>query len=539
MSEYIETSKMPMGWGLPTQSKEEIKNNEKIAFGKLARAMPERVLRAPAKDIKNMEIVGKILDLQKQDGIEEGFSFLHLERALFGKNHKFKAQIAGSCHPADTMVRMSDGSEKAIQDIKIGDWVVGHSGQKRQVLNTFERQYSGDVHTLDVFGHPFKLQATSEHPIATVPWSGWRYDQSTADLENLNWTRADELSEGQDRLLVAEPKFQETTDIKKIDLLELLGEGFDTVEQVKAGNMTGETKVETKTAKRHKYGIARKLVSKLITKVTDLTVYDIEVEEDHSFIANGLIVHNCVASGGRIVDTYRMLTEVFIFNEAQDLMGNEFQGVMSYQPFAPFSYRLGRSIAGINGGSASGRDDGSLCAPHFQGKLQTGFLPCSARGLESDFYPEPQKVSTYREWGANDRLVDQFKDQVTAKLVETEKIQNASDLSVVLIQHLKPLQICSMWAFEAGQKHPSWTDGGQPVTIYKRSRQEWAHNMSIVGVVKVAGNWYTIIKNTWGDMHSGRDWFPIPLELMDRWLADAESQTVGNIDFLNPHTSAI
>jgi hypothetical protein len=237
------------------------------------------------------------------------------------------------------------------------------------------------------------------------------------------------------------------------------------------------------------------------------------------------LIGSCVASGGMRVDTHRMLAEVFVYNEYQGLLGHEFSGVDSFVPFAPFNYRAGRKFAGINGNS-----DGSLCAPHIRGKVEYGFLPCSTNGLDSDDYPEPQRQSDYRRWGASDSLLNKFKSDTIAKLLETEKVTNANDAQELMTDHLKPMQICSMWAFEPDSKHRNWNWDG-PVTIYRRSRQQWAHNMSISGIVEVDGDWFAIILNSWGNMHSGRQWFPIPLELLDDWLRSAEVQTTGDIEF--------
>ena len=240
------------------------------------------------------------------------------------------------------------------------------------------------------------------------------------------------------------------------------------------------------------------------------------------------LIGSCVASGGRIVDTGRMLAETFIFNESQDIMGSKFQGPESFQPFAPFNYRSGRKLGGINGGSASGRDDGSFCAPHYQGKIQDGFLPCSVvPSSHTDAWPEPQNHATYRKWGADDQYLNMYRDKVVGKLEETEKVSDINDLKTLLVDHLKPMQVCSLWAFESS--NDIIDIGGQRTPIYRRSNQQWAHNMSIVGCVASDGKWFVKIQNTWGKMHSGNDWFLIPIDLMARWCRDAEIQTTGNI----------
>jgi predicted Ser/Thr protein kinase/intein/homing endonuclease len=51
-------------------------------------------------------------------------------------------------------------------------------------------------------------------------------------------------------------------------------------------------------SKRTEFGYARKVKSIQFSEVVNLEVFDIEVEEDHSFLANDIVVHNCVGSRG-------------------------------------------------------------------------------------------------------------------------------------------------------------------------------------------------------------------------------------------------
>jgi hypothetical protein len=49
---------------------------------------------------------------------------------------------------------------------------------------------------------------------------------------------------------------------------------------------------------RTDFGYARRIKSIDVNEVVDLPVYDFEVEEDHSFLAKDIAVHNCVANRG-------------------------------------------------------------------------------------------------------------------------------------------------------------------------------------------------------------------------------------------------
>ena len=240
------------------------------------------------------------------------------------------------------------------------------------------------------------------------------------------------------------------------------------------------------------------------------------------------LIGSCVASGDKETTAARMLAEVFLFQEMETLPGAETRTTDNLSFFAPFNYRAGRKLAGINGNG-----DGSLCLPHIRGKMQYGHLPCNAYGLASDDFPEPQNQSTYRAWGATDKYLNEFSDAAGKyKLLESEKVRNPDELWTLTVEHYKPANICSMWAFKRGPQHPTWkTRDGKPINIWVRdTRNEWAHNMSRIGYVMVGGRKYGIVKNTWGQFHDGRSWFVIDEDTDEAWLRQAECQTVGNID---------
>lgn len=240
------------------------------------------------------------------------------------------------------------------------------------------------------------------------------------------------------------------------------------------------------------------------------------------------LIGSCVASGDKETTAARMLAEVFLFQEAESLPGAFTSTTDNVSFFAPFSYRAGRKLAGINGNG-----DGSLCLPHIRGKMQYGHLPCSTKGIASDDFPEPQNQSTYRAWGATDKFLNEFAGEAGKyKLLESERVRTPDEMWTLHVEHHKPANICSMWAFKRGPKHPTWkTRDGQPVYIWVRdTRQEWAHNMSRMGYVRVGNERFAIVKNTWGPFHDGRSWFVIDDQTDEAWLRQAECQTVGNID---------
>jgi hypothetical protein len=99
------------------------------------------------------------------------------------------------CFPAGVPVRMVEGNEKPIEQVRVGDWVVSHTASIRQVLQTTQRHYTGDLITLHVRGFPFPLELTADHPVA-VARKPRRHQPG-----GLAWVPAARLKES-DRLLV-------------------------------------------------------------------------------------------------------------------------------------------------------------------------------------------------------------------------------------------------------------------------------------------------------------------------------------------------
>jgi hypothetical protein len=237
------------------------------------------------------------------------------------------------------------------------------------------------------------------------------------------------------------------------------------------------------------------------------------------------IIGSCVASGDQRTTAYRMAAEVFLLNDPEELPGTKLAGRESLAFFAPFNYRAGRREAGING-----RSDGSLCLPHIRGKMKFGHLPCNTPGLQSDAFPEPQRGDTYKDWGANNTLMDQFLEPAAKfKLLESEPVGTVDAVHELICTHFKPSNICSMWGFKSTNKKLGLDAEGNPVYQWTRSGT-WAHNMSVIGHQKFNGTWYVIIENSWENFHNGGKTFAVEVNEMARWLRDAQCQSVGEID---------
>lgn len=137
-------------------------------------------------------------------------------------------QVTGSCFPAGTPVRMGDGTEKRIEEVREGETVIGHSGAPRKVLRRFNRQYTGDLYTYQAAGTGFKISLTADHEVRVIrPGDGWR------ERTGPQWIRADELTT-EDRVLVQHHR-KEVEEIVEIDAAAIIGEDAIDMTDLMAG----------------------------------------------------------------------------------------------------------------------------------------------------------------------------------------------------------------------------------------------------------------------------------------------------------------
>ena len=151
-------------------------------------------------------------------------------------------QTIGDCFVKDTLVTMSDGTKKPIQDIVEGEYVVSHLGNIRRVNRTIKKSYSGSLITTTCTGYAVPITSTPDHRFLT---------------EKASWTAIADLDTA---LIVPMYKLP-----KKRHIFDLTA------------------------------GLSFKIKHKATTKVANTFVYCLEVDRDNSFLANGYAVHNCVS----------------------------------------------------------------------------------------------------------------------------------------------------------------------------------------------------------------------------------------------------
>ena len=73
----------------------------------------------------------------------------------------------GSCFPAGTRIRMGDGTERPIEEVRLLDSVLTAEGNLRSVQQTMVRLETDGLISIKLWGHAH-LRLTAEHPILTA-----------------------------------------------------------------------------------------------------------------------------------------------------------------------------------------------------------------------------------------------------------------------------------------------------------------------------------------------------------------------------------
>jgi len=72
----------------------------------------------------------------------------------------------GACFPPGTRIRMADGTNRKIEDVRLLDSVVTAEGRTGTVVRTMVRQHGPTILKLNLWGHSH-LRLTDEHPVLT------------------------------------------------------------------------------------------------------------------------------------------------------------------------------------------------------------------------------------------------------------------------------------------------------------------------------------------------------------------------------------
>ena len=238
---------------------------------------------------------------------------------------------------------------------------------------------------------------------------------------------------------------------------------------------------------------------------------------------------NCVGNSHVCLVANRIAVEILGFGQLEEPL--DVPGVQTNVPFIPYSYGVGRHMAGFRGNS-----DGSTCSGQIQGTQKYGFLPCYTPGLENYSGTLPQCSSSVgKKFGRNfDECEKWLPHAKQFDLLEAPRARTAEDAKHLVCEKLISLQICSGWGF----KYDGF-DSHYGVHLYRPSGR-WAHSMQVVAMFEIKGQWFTVIRNQWGkNQHKGSPEIDIPggcmvipIETFDRWIRDSVTFGIGEIQGL-------
>ena len=102
---------------------------------------------------------------------------IRIDCSEYSADHEY-AKLIG-CFVPGTKVLLADGSLKSIEDIKVGDKVISHTGQAREVKNIFEYEQDGEMLQIFVANSNVPIITTKGHEILAI-----RYKSCTKGESN-------------------------------------------------------------------------------------------------------------------------------------------------------------------------------------------------------------------------------------------------------------------------------------------------------------------------------------------------------------------
>lgn len=221
-----------------------------------------------------------------------------------------------------------------------------------------------------------------------------------------------------------------------------------------------------------------------ITKITKErytdNVYCINVQDDHSFIANGLISHNCVSHATRNACDLSRAVEIDLHKEKESWIARgATEGIYGARGWAGQGMSCSRAAEFVSkiGGILVRKDyKGVVDLTKYNGNLGAGW---GGRGL-------PDKVIDL----ANDHQIK------TVSLVRT--IEEARDA----LANGYGLAVCSSYGFNSTRDKKG----------FAKVSGSWAHAMAWIACDDTNGDLSFLVQNSWGKWNDGGhpEWGPIP-----------------------------
>lgn len=211
------------------------------------------------------------------------------------------------------------------------------------------------------------------------------------------------------------------------------------------------------------HGFTAQVLSISEYEVVNTNVYNLEVEEDHSYVVDGIAVHNCTGQGKAMVEWYLMCLEV--------LRGDPEQVIM---PYEPYGYAQGRVCAGISGDQDGGLGSGTAEAARKYGVLRSDLQGLPKWNESEDTIDWPGEVD--KSWGRRG-AEQKWVTEGVKHLVKTTALISSADRAAEALQNGYPITIASNWG---GHMDDVPLAGTPQVRLNKRVTT-WMHQMCVIG----------------------------------------------------------
>jgi intein/homing endonuclease len=208
-------------------------------------------------------------------------------------------------------------------------------------------------------------------------------------------------------------------------------------------------------------------------------VYCINVKDDHSFIANGIISHNCVSHGTRNACDVSRAVEIDVHNEREDWIAKgATEAIYGYRGFSGQGMSCARAAEFVSkvGGLVVRKNYGFVDFSKYNGNLGAGW---GGRGL-------PDKVLDL----SNDHQIK------TASLIRT--VEEARDA----LANGYGLAVCSNYGFSNTRDKKG----------FAKQSGSWGHCMAWIACDDTGSEPAFLVQNSWGKWNDGGhpEWGPIP-----------------------------
>jgi deoxycytidylate deaminase len=184
------------------------------------------------------------------------------------------------CFVAGSPVRTPSGDVE-IQRLRVGDWVLTHRNRYRQVTELFRHRHRGEL--VELFlenGSTANLgrrkTATPEHPFLVRREAG-----------EVGWVAAGEIAAG-DEIAI------HNHDLSQVWRERVAARNTPDVRAQHDGIIWINEQPDAWSL--HEGAFAWSAISARRTRPIDQPVFNLEVEEDHSYVCQAAVVHNCIHS---------------------------------------------------------------------------------------------------------------------------------------------------------------------------------------------------------------------------------------------------